>query len=174
MAHRLSANVAPTTVLQLLIQWMSGHAMSARQLWRVIKNSNHYPTLAQRLVAVWDINSCNRWLVSKFSDSKIATHFLFFPAKLVIHIPHILFGTLHMAKTSSIIEINVGFSLVCWKKTLKALSLILTNSHVGQGLRNTESFILDISIPLEHLNYSVLIKLLLRYVCMVADWFQRI
>ena len=30
------------------------HAMSARQQWRVANNSNHYPTLAQRLLDIWE------------------------------------------------------------------------------------------------------------------------
>ena len=50
-----SSNVGPTTVLQLLklYCWSNVGTMSARQQWGVANNSNHYQTLAQRLLAIW-------------------------------------------------------------------------------------------------------------------------
>lgn len=103
--------------------------MSARQQWRVTNNSQHYPTLAQRLGHQY-LQPLT--VVSKFSVSfcKLPYIFLFFPAKPVFSHPTSPFGTLDMAKTSHIIEKNVGYSLVCWKK-LKALSLVLTQPSCG-------------------------------------------
>ena len=52
------ANVGPTKVLQLLklsVGPMLGQYISTSK-WRVANNSNHYPTLARRLLAILDIS----------------------------------------------------------------------------------------------------------------------
>ena len=49
------ANVGPTKVFQLLkLQcWANNRSMPARKQLHVANNSNHFPTLAQRSLAIW-------------------------------------------------------------------------------------------------------------------------
>ena len=52
-----SANVWPTTILIKLLKlcWTNVGLMQACQQWRVAHNTYHYPTLAQRFVAMLEV-----------------------------------------------------------------------------------------------------------------------
>ena len=54
LVRSCGTKVGLTTVIQLLkiTCWTKAWTMSARQQWRVANNSNHFPTLAQRLLAI--------------------------------------------------------------------------------------------------------------------------
>ena len=56
--------VHPRMQMLNLMWWANIRPMTARLHWRVANNSNHYTTLAQRFIVIWDCKSCKKYIVT--------------------------------------------------------------------------------------------------------------